>query len=51
MKGFATGCAVGVFTGIVICLLTHKAYMSIPLFLGLIFGAIAFEIKMKENGK
>lgn len=51
MKGFANGCAVGVFTGIVICLATHKAFMSLPLILGLIFGAIAFELKMKENGK
>lgn len=51
MKVFANGCAIGVFTGIVLCLVLHKTYMSLPLFLGLIFGAIAFEIQMKENGK
>ena len=51
IAGYRNGFFIGVFTGIVICLITAKAYLSLPIILGLLFGAIAFERKIKENGK
>ena len=51
MVSFTNGFVIGAFTGIVLCLITATSYMSLPLILGLIFGVIAFEIKIKENGK
>lgn len=51
IMGYRNGFFVGAFTGIVICLVIAKAYLSLPIILGLLFGAIAFDRKMKENGK
>lgn len=51
IKSYRNGFLIGAFTGIVICLVTAKTYLVLPVMLGLLFGAIAFDRKIKEDGK
>jgi len=51
ITSYKNGFVIGAFTGIVICIVTAKAFLMLPVILGLLFGAIAFEKKIKEDGK
>lgn len=45
IKAYRNGFGIGVFVGIVLCILFFKTLLILPLVLGLLFGAIAFEHK------
>lgn len=46
VKAYRNGFFFGAFTGAVICLIIGKAVYSLPVILGLFFGAVAFDRKM-----
>jgi len=49
LKAYGLGFAIGVLTGFVICVVTSKPLFIMPLVLGLIFGAVGFQIKTKRD--
>lgn len=50
MAAYASGFVAGAFAGVVLCFLTGLAIWTLPVVLGLLFGAIAFQRKIKQNG-
>lgn len=49
MKAYRNGFFIGAFLGIVGCLVIGKTLYSLPIILGLLFGAIAFERKINND--
>lgn len=47
---YRNGFFVGAFTGIVLCIWINKPLYVLPVILGILFGGVAFERKMKEDG-
>ncbi len=45
-KAYRNGFFAGAFTGVVICIVIGKAIFTLPVILGLFFGAVAFDRKM-----
>lgn len=50
MKAYRNGFLAGTFLGIVGCIVIGKTLYSLPIVLGLLFGAIAFDIKINKDG-
>jgi hypothetical protein len=50
IKAYSNGFGIGVFLGIVLCIFFFKTLFLLPVVLGLLFGAIAFEYKNSQNG-
>lgn len=46
VKAYRKGFLTGAFTGVVVCLIIGKAVYSLPVILGLFFGAVAFDRKI-----
>ena len=51
LKAYRNGFGLGLLVGIGICLFIGKTLLIIPVVLGLLFGAIAFEKNIQDNGK
>jgi hypothetical protein len=51
IKAYGRGFVAGVCTGIIFCLIMAKAWFFVPLLLGLLFGGIAFDRKINQDGK
>lgn len=49
IKAYKVGFGSGVIGGIAICIVTGKFWFTLPVLLGLFFGAIAFQLKTKDN--
>ncbi len=49
MKAYQKGFLAGAFLGIVGCLIMGKTLYSLPIILGLLLGAIAFERKINKD--
>lgn len=49
MKAYRNGFFIGAFTGIIGCLVIGKPFYSLPVVLGLLFGAIAFDKKINDD--
>ena len=50
LNAYRNGFLAGAFLGIVGCLIIGKTLYSLPMVLGLLFGAIAFDIKINKDG-
>ena len=50
MGAYGSGFVAGAFVGVIICFVIGKALWILPVVLGMLFGAIAFQRKMKEDG-
>lgn len=46
-RAYRNGFLIGAFAGIVICLLIGRTIWTLPIVLGLLFGAIAINSKLK----
>lgn len=51
IKAYKNGFGIGFFIGIVLCIVFFKTLFLLPIVLGLLFGAIAFEHKNSQNEK
>ena len=49
LKAYRKGFLIGAFAGVVGCLFIGKPIYSLPLVLGLLFGAIAFDRNFNQN--
>lgn len=49
MASYRKGFLVGAFLGVVLCLVIGKAFLTLPLVLALLFGAIGFDLTQRKN--
>lgn len=50
LEAYRKGFLVGLFTGVVLMLIIGKVVFILPIVFSLLFGAIAFDRKIKEHG-
>lgn len=51
MKAYRNGFGIGVFIGICYCIYVGKPLFMLPVVLGLLFGAMAFDYNYHDNDK
>lgn len=50
LEAYRKGFIIGLFSGVVLMLMIGKTIFILPIVLSLLFGAIAFDRKIKEHG-